>query len=178
MIACDTRYGYTAARGYDANVLKPPVPGIGSSEPYSGWEDKVPRSFRHTAGRNEEEGELACVVNTQECSPQDKAPVLLPYAERWNPANLTDIINCSDWITRQEIMASCCKTPADSTSLPVKCTDGIPNTCTVRSRPPPPPSPLPTHSPRLGLQHANFLVLLLCLGLRFHFSLCQKLLIY
>jgi hypothetical protein len=109
-------------RSYDSDTQ------IGSIEGYGGFENKVPRSFRFTPGESEKEGELACVVHTQECAPKDKDEVKFVYSEKWRPRNLTDPKNCSDWITYDQIMGACC---TDSTGLiNVDCASGVPSTCT------------------------------------------------
>ena len=101
---------------------------IGSIEGYGGFEGKVPRSFRFSPGESEKEGDLACVIHTQECSPKNKPIAPLEYTEVWKPRNLTDPLNCSEWITYEDIMAECC---VDHEGLGmVDCASGVPNTCT------------------------------------------------
>lgn len=101
---------------------------IGSVEGYGGFEGKMPRSFRFSPGESEKEGDLACVIHTQECSPKNKSIVQLEYQEVWKPRNLTDPLNCSEWITYDDIMAACC-VDHEGMGL-VDCSSGMPNTCT------------------------------------------------
>ena len=115
---------------------------IGSIEGYGGFENRVPRSFRFTPGESETEGELACVIHTQECSPKSKPIELIPYQEKWTPSNLTDPYNCSEWITQEQILSACCVDwePTEAELLDqafgsgvtgsVDCSSGVPNTCT------------------------------------------------
>ena len=46
----------------------------------------------------------------------------------WKPRNLTDPLNCSEWITYDDIMAACC-VDHEGMGL-VDCSSGVPNTCT------------------------------------------------
>ena len=101
---------------------------IGSIEGYGGFEGKVPRSFRFSPGESENEGEVACVVHTQECSPKSKPIEPVEYTETWKPRNLTDPLNCSEWITYDQILGACCEDPTGQGL--VDCSTGVPSTCT------------------------------------------------